>query len=188
MVKRNRELEIFALDLSEASVKIAKENSSGVENIEILRADGQNLPFRDLAFDVIIVRLASHSIREAHRVLKEGRWYIHRACGAYNCWKEVHEIFGERAEPYSRADWWKSSTGRLERYMMRGFKIVYEMSFLVRRYYTMEQIIKEMLFNPVVKDFDPKKDELKLKELKKRCKTKQGIRITGDPIIILGRK
>ncbi len=90
--------------------------------------------------------------------------------------------------PYARASWWKTSAGRLERYEMRGFKEVYEMSFLVKRYYTMDQIIKEMLFNPIVKDFDPKKDETRLKELERRCKTERGIRITGDPIIIFGRK
>jgi len=188
LVKRDKELEIFAIDLSEASVRIAKQNSYGLEGIEILRADGHNLPFRDLAFEEVIARLASHSIKEAHRVLKEGGWYIHRACGVYNCWKEIHEIFGERAQPYTRADWWKSPTGRLERYVMRGFKTVYEMSFLVRRYYTMDQIIKEMSFNPIVKDFDPRKDEPVLRELEKRCKTEKGIRITGDPLIIFARK
>lgn len=188
LVKREKELEIFAIDLSESSVRIAKQNSYGFEGIEILRADGHNLPFRDLAFDEVIVRLATHSIKEAHRVLKEGGWYIHRACGVYNCWKEIHEIFGERALPYATAEWWKTSEGRLERYEMRGFKIVYEMSFLVKKYYTMDQIVMEMKFNPIVRDFDPKKDKHKLKELERKYKTKWGIRITGDPLILFARK
>ena len=71
---------------------------------------------------------------------------------------------------------------------MRGFKIVYEMSFLVKKYYTMDQIIMEMKFNPIVRDFDPKKDKHKLKELERKYKTKWGIRITGDPLILFARK
>ncbi len=188
LINRNRNLEIFAIDLSKASVRIAKENCSFSDKIHVLRADGHNLPFRDSVFDEVIVRLAPHSIKEAYRVLKEGRCYIHRACGIYNCWKEIHEIFGERALPYATAEWWKTSEGRLERYEMRGFKIVYEMSFLVKKYYTMDQIVMEMKFNPIVRDFDPKKDKHKLKELERKYKTKWGIRITGDPLILFARK
>lgn len=188
LINRNRNLEIFAIDLSKASVRIAKENCSFSDKIHVLRADGHNLPFRDSVFDEVIVRLAPHSIKEAYRVLKEGRCYIHRACGIYNCWKEIHEIFGERAMPYATAEWWKTSEGRLERYEMRGFKIVYEMSFLVKKYYTMDQIVMEMKFNPIVRDFDPKKDKHKLKELERKYKTKWGIRITGDPLILFARK
>ena len=188
VISRNRELEIFAIDLSKASVKIAKENTSTFRNIHILRADSYNLPFRDEVFDDVIVRLAPHSIKEAYRVLKKGGWYIHRACGEYNCWKEVHEVFGERALPYARADWWKTSIRRLERYAWYGFETVYEMAFLIKKYYTLDQIVKEMLFNPIVKDFDPERDKPKLKELERKYKTGKRIRITGDPLIIFGKR
>lgn len=115
MVKRSRELEIVAIDLSKPSVRIAKENSIPFKNIHILRADGHNLPFKDFSFDEVVVRLAPHSIREVYRVLKHGGWYIHRACGTWNCWKEIREIFGERALPYATAGWWQTSVGRLRK-------------------------------------------------------------------------
>ena len=188
LLRRGSHLEIFAIDLSEASLRIAKENSSGVESIHILRADGYSLPFRESAFDEVIVRLAPHSIREAYRVLKRGGWYIHRACGEYNCRKEIHEVFGDRALPYAEASWWRTTSGRLERYKKRGFSQVYEISFHVRRYYTLDQIIMEMRFNPIVRDFDPEKDRSKLEELKRRYGTEKGIRITGYPLIIFAQK
>ena len=191
IVKRSKWLRFVALDLSSASVKIAKKNvevANYVKNIFIVRADGYNLPFRDFCFAEVIIRLAPHSIKEAYRVLKTDGWYILRACGKYNCWKEVHEIFGERTLPFTTAEWWKTSIGRLERLAWYGFKEVYEMSFLVRRYYTLDQIIREMMFDPIVKDFNAKEDMLKLKELERKFKTEKGIRITGYPLILFGRK
>ena len=186
--KKGEDVEIIAVDISLASVKIAKKNISKYGNVHLLRADGYNLPFKDSSFNEVIVRLAPHSIREAYRVLKENGWYIHRACGQFNCWKEIHEVFGERAFPYAKAEWWKTSFKRLERYNSVGFKDVYEMAFLVKKYYTFEQMVKEMLFNPIVRNFDLKRDIDKLKELERRFGTKDGIRITADPLIILARK
>jgi len=151
VARRILEVEIVTMDLSGASVKIAKRNVEATnhgERIHVVRADGYNLPFKDQCLDGVIIRLAPHSIAEAHRVLKDGGWYILRACGGYCCGKEIKEIFGERALPFAAADWWKTSTGRLERLDYRGFRDVQEMSYLVKKYYTLEQIIKEMRFDP----------------------------------------
>ena len=183
-------VEIVALDLSSASVKIAKNNVSRAKNVNIhlLVADGRRLPFKNEAFWLVISRLAPHSIKEVYRVLRKNGWYIFRACGTYNCWKEAHEVFGERALPFATAEWWKTSFSRLERLKQRGFKDVYEMSFLIKRYYTFEQIVKELRFNPIVKDFNLERDMPKLRELESKYKTKEGIGITGDPLILFGRK
>ena len=62
------------------------------------------------------------------------------------------------------------------------------MFFLVNRYYTLEQVVKELRSNPIVKDFNIEKDMRKVRELEERYKTKYGIRITGDPLILLGKK
>ena len=188
IVKNARNVNIIAIDVSSASIRIAKRNASKFKNIHFLRADGYNLPFKDSSFDEIIVRLAPHSLREVYRTLKKGGWYIHRACGEYNCWKEAHEIFGKRALPYARASWWRSSFTRLERYSSIGFKEVFEISFLVRKYYTFNQMVKEMQFNPIIENFDLKKDMEKLRELEKRYKTDFGIRITADPLILFAKK
>ena len=156
--------------------------------IHVLKADGYHLPFVDSSFDLAVTRLAPHSIKEAYRVLKKGGWYILRACGRFNCWKEVHEVFGKRALPFVRAEWWRTTFSRLEKLRSRGFREVYEMSFLVNKYYTFEQVVKEMTFNPIVEDFNLEKDYGKLKELERRFKTKKGIRITADPLILFGKK
>ena len=191
IAKSTPSIEIVALDLSSASIKIAKRNISqlkNIANIHLLRADGRYLPFKNEVFWLVTSRLAPHSIKEAYRVLKKNGWYIFRACGVYNCWKEVHEIFGKRALPFAAAEWWETSFGRLERLKQCGFREVYEMFFLVKRYYTSEQVVKELRFNPIVKAFDMEKDMPKVRELEERYKTKDGIRITGDPLILLGKK
>jgi ubiquinone/menaquinone biosynthesis C-methylase UbiE len=191
IARRIQEIEIFAMDLSRASTQIAKQNieaTSHDRRIQVIRADGYHLPFKDQCFDEVIVRLAPHSIAEAYRVLRDDGWYILRAAGEHGGGKEIKEIFGERALPFATADWWKTSTGRLERVAYRGFRDVQEFSYLVKKYYTLEQIIKEMRFDPVVKDFDQEIDMPKLKELGKKYVTGIGICLTTDPLILLGRK
>lgn len=189
--RRTSKVEIVAMDLSEASAKIAKQNvetANYSKRIHIVRADGYHPPFKDQCFKMVIIRLAPHSIAEAHRVLKKDGCYILRAAGEYGGGKEVREIFGDRALPFATADWWKTSTGRLERLNYRGFREVQEMTFLVKKYYTFEQIIKEMTFDPIIKDFDPQKDMPRLKKLKKKYATRNGICMTTDPLILLGKK
>jgi len=67
---------IVAMDVSNASVKIAKKNTRKKKNIEILRGDGYNLPFKDNSFESAICRLAPHSIKEMYRVLKSKGCYV----------------------------------------------------------------------------------------------------------------
>jgi len=186
--KCGKDVEIIAVDLSKHLVNIAGKNTKEFGNVAVVRGDGYKLPFKDSSFDVVTIRLAPHSIIEAHRVLKRGGWYIHYACGQFNCFKEAHDIFGDRAEPYCPQNWWKTSRGRLERLDQRGFTDVYEKAFLVRRYYTLDQVIRHMKFDPIVKNFDQHRDMPKLIELKKKYATEKGIRITGDPLILMGRK
>jgi len=186
--KCRKKIRIIALDLSRYLIDIAKQNTAEFENIEIVRGDGHHLPFKDCSFDIVTIRLAPHKTLETHRVLKRGGWYIHYGCGRFNCFKEVHEIFGNRAEDYCSQDWWKTSWERLKRLDQRGFNEVQEKAFLVKKYYTFDQLVRHIKFDPIVKDFDPHTDMPQLLELKRKHETEKGIRITSDPLILIGRK
>jgi len=179
---------IVAMDVSKASVEIAKKNARTLKNVEILRGDGYNLPFKDGSFDLAICRLAPHSIKETHRVLKTKGCYVLYGYGHTCCWKELEEVFGNRVMMFCEQEWWKTPQSRLEKLKERGFKEVYEVDFLIKEYYTMDQIQRRMEFDPIIKEFHRRKDKTELESLKKKFSIEKGIRLTGDPVILFGTK
>lgn len=71
---------VFGLDISKGFVYYGKSRYS---EIRFVRGDGQHLPFKEEAFNVVLcletlehIPNAQIAIREAHRVLKEGGLYI----------------------------------------------------------------------------------------------------------------
>jgi arsenite methyltransferase len=71
----------FGLDMTEEMLQVARENQrkSGIDNVEFLQGDIEDIPLPDNSVDVIIsncvINLAADKgkvIREAHRVLKPG--------------------------------------------------------------------------------------------------------------------
>lgn len=71
----------YGLDMTEEMLALARENQkkSGLENVEFLKGDIENIPLPDNSIDVIVsncvINLASDKdrvLREAHRVLKPG--------------------------------------------------------------------------------------------------------------------
>jgi len=77
---------VIGVDMTEEMVEKARENvkKQGIENIEFVLGDIENLPLKDNSIDVIIsncvINLApdkAKTFKEAHRVLKEGgRMYV----------------------------------------------------------------------------------------------------------------
>jgi len=188
--KTKKAIEVVAMDLSECMVRIAKNNTASLHSIVAIRGDAHNLPFKDESFQVVMSKLTPCSIDEALRVLKPGGWYILQMSGLYDRWLEIEDVFGDRA--YSSI-WhslraYKTSWKRLEWFESHGLTSVQEKDFIIRDYYTLDQLIKQMEFDPIVKGFKKEKDLSLLKELKRRYLTSKGIQITKYPIIILGKK
>ena len=72
---------VFGLDMTDEMLELARENQrlAGVENVEFLKGEIENVPLPDNAVDVVIsncvINLSADKarvLREAHRVLKPG--------------------------------------------------------------------------------------------------------------------
>ncbi|TCP29481.1 methyltransferase family protein [Scopulibacillus darangshiensis] len=75
----------YGVDLTEEMVQEASElaNSRGIENVEFLRGDAEDLPYPDSFFDVVTCRFAAHHfsnikqfVSETARVLKPGGRFL----------------------------------------------------------------------------------------------------------------
>jgi demethylmenaquinone methyltransferase/2-methoxy-6-polyprenyl-1,4-benzoquinol methylase len=76
LVAKNRpKVTIVGIDLSEEMLSIAKNNvkKCGVQNIELVKMDGEKMIFESETFDFIIISLLLHELREdiANNILKE---------------------------------------------------------------------------------------------------------------------
>jgi len=89
---------------------------------------------------------------------------------------------------FCEQEWWKTPPSRLEKLRECGFKEVYEVDFLIKEYYTIDQIQRRMEFDPIVREFDRTKDRKKLENLKKKYGSERGIGLTGEPLILFGTK
>lgn len=188
--KSKKAIEVIAMDLSKSMVKIARKNTASLYNVVIIRGDAHNLPFKDESFDVVMSKLAPYNIEEASRILKPGGWYILQMSGRFDCWKEIETIFGDRTSSsiWHRLAAYKTSWERLEWLESHGFTDLQERDFIVRHYYTLDQLIRQMEFDPIVKGFNKEKDFHLLKELEKKYCSSKGIQITKYPLIIMGKK
>lgn len=72
---------VTATDLTNKMVQVARDfiTSQGIDNVEFLQADAENLPFNDQSFNLVTCRIAAHHfprpdrfVRESARVLKPG--------------------------------------------------------------------------------------------------------------------
>jgi ubiquinone/menaquinone biosynthesis C-methylase UbiE len=182
-------LNIVAIDVSYPSVKITKKNLKSIKETEILRADGNNLPFRDSSFDLTFCRLAPHKIKEVYRVLRKKGSYILYRCGHTTGWKELEDVeFEDRIMMFCEQEWYKTPVSRLERLRERGFREVHETDFLMKDYYSLGQIQRMLEFDPIIRGFDRDKNKSKLENLQTKYVSERGIQLTGDPLILFATK
>jgi ubiquinone/menaquinone biosynthesis C-methylase UbiE len=78
LVKKHK-VKITGIDINEKMVKKAKERSKGIDNLEFLVADAQNLPFKKNTFDIVFCQSViafvpdkKKAISEFKRVTKKG--------------------------------------------------------------------------------------------------------------------
>jgi ubiquinone/menaquinone biosynthesis C-methylase UbiE len=65
--------EVVGVDLTDAMLAIAKQRTKerGISNVSFRAADAQNLPFENVAFDVVVCRLALHHLLKPLEVVRE---------------------------------------------------------------------------------------------------------------------
>lgn len=173
--------EHVGLDVSEAMLKLAKENCERFRNIGLVLGDGLILPFPDEKFDIVITRLAEYSPQEAHRVLKKGGIFFECSLGP-EADKEIVEFFPERIEPENfffpknLKEWKQEVTEPIKK---TGFTVSEVQDYKEDDYYGSEDELMDLIeMVPLVKDFDRKEDRMLVKRLADKYGDNSGIRIT----------
>lgn len=179
------------LDISPAMLMIARANVGRFDNVAIMEADGLQLPFQDLAFDVVITRLAEYSPREACRVLKKRGYFLEYGLGP-EANKEIVEFFPDRIEKENfflprRFDEWKEKV--CEPVEGTGFVVDNIEDYKEDEYYKgVEELADLIEMVPLVRDFDRERDSLRISELAEKYRDKKGIRITWHYYIMEARR
>lgn len=94
---------LILTDLSEGMLETAKKNLGERDNIEYRRADIQELPFEDAAFDVVIANSMLYHVPDIGKGLREVRRVL-KAGGIFYC-----ATFGENNFTDRLAEWFKLS-------------------------------------------------------------------------------
>lgn len=97
LAKRCENALFVGLDVSQAMINLAKNNTQGLTNVQLVQGDGLELPFQSSEFDVAINRLADYSPREVHRILKRGGYFFEYGLGP-DADREIKEFFPDRYE------------------------------------------------------------------------------------------
>jgi ubiquinone/menaquinone biosynthesis C-methylase UbiE len=168
LAMHERNSSLIGVDVSAAMLKIARSNVRSFENIALVGADGLKLPFHDGVFDIVISRLAEHSINEAHRVLGDGGFFFEYDLGP-DADKEIVEFFPDRVErdnffiPKSPEGWRKEVC---EDIVDANFTILDIKDYVENDYYKDENELMNLIeMVPLVREFDRIKDRRKVHEL-----------------------
>ncbi len=166
----NRSSALVGLDVSRAMVKIAKSNTLGSHNVELVEGDGFRLPFPSRTFDIVATRLADYSQKEAYRVLKRRGHLFEYGLGP-EADKEVKEFFPERIEKenfFFPKDLKKWKQEVCEDIVGAGFTVSYVEDFKEANCYENEEELMDLIeMVPLVKGFNRRKIERRSKSLRK---------------------
>jgi ubiquinone/menaquinone biosynthesis C-methylase UbiE len=76
--QKSPQMRLVGIDSSPAMMTKAKENTTGVESIEIREGNASNIPFPDVCFDIVVSTASIHhwkqptiALNEVYRVLKK---------------------------------------------------------------------------------------------------------------------
>jgi ubiquinone/menaquinone biosynthesis C-methylase UbiE len=160
--------EHVGLDVSNAMLKLAKENCGRCSNINLVLGDGLILPFPDETFDLVITKLAEYSPQETYRVLKKDGVFFEYSLGP-EADKEIAEFFPERIEPENffflhNLKEWKQEI--IEPMKKIGFIVSEVQEYKGNDYYCSEEEVMDLIeMVPLIKNFDREKDRALIKRL-----------------------
>ena len=171
---------ITGVDMSKEMLEVAK-NKTSKPNIDFIRADNKKLPFIDNGVDIITNRLSTQfNIEEINRVLRKEGYFVFKEYGRYKGFKEISEIFrGRYNHPL------KTPIDYMDELYLFGFRDITLRTFLINRFYTIQEIKEIFEMSNLIKNFTDK-DLTIIK--KKLFKNKNKIKIISDPFIMFARK
>jgi len=188
---RHKSAIFVGLDVSPPMLKIARLNTIRSPSVMLVEGDGLTLPFLACSSDIVIARLAEHSLREAYRVLKRGGFFFRYGLGP-EANKEIAEFFPRRIDeggffvPENLEEWKKEVC---EEVTNAGFSVESIDEYKEREYYpNIENLMNLIEMVPLVKNFDREEDMEVMEALAKKFWTKEGIQITWHYCILMARR
>ncbi len=191
LAKRCKNLLFIGLDVSPAMMDMARNNTQGLTNVELVQGDGLELPFKGSEFDVVINRLADYSPSEVYRILKRGGYFFEYGLGP-DADQEIKEFFPNRYEeenfflPKDPVHWRKEIVEEVSKV---GFDEIKIEDYRRKDHYRSKEEIMDLIeMVPLVKDFDREKDSLKVDDFIDRYRERDGIGITWHFYILRAQK
>lgn len=191
LAKRCENILFVGIDVSPAMINLAKNNTQGLTNIELVQGDGLELSFQNSEFNIVINRLADYSPREVHRILKRGGYFFEYGLGP-DADREIVEFFPDRYEeenfflPKDPANWREEVSGGISKFGFCDIKIE---DYKSKDYYRNKEEIMDLIeMVPLVKNFDRENDSKKLDDFVDRYNNREGIGITWHFYILRARK
>jgi ubiquinone/menaquinone biosynthesis C-methylase UbiE len=181
----------IGLDISPAMIEIAERDNLSSPNVGFTLGDGMQLPFSDCSFDIVINRLAEHSVHEVYRVVREGGYFLEYGLGPAAD-KEIKEFFPDRIEVGSFC-----IPGVMEKWKEEVCQEVVEAGFTVgnvedyreeTHFRNVEELMDTIEMVPLVKDFDRDKDREIVNALAEKYAAETGITTTWHYYVLEARK
>jgi SAM-dependent methyltransferase len=160
-------------------------------SVLLVEGDGERLPFSECSFDILITRLAEHSLQEAYRVLRKGGFFFEYRLGP-EANKEIAEFFPARIEkesfflPTNLEEWKKEVSKKVANV---GFSVESIDDYKEKEYHSSEEELMNLIeMVPLVRNFDREKDKEVIGTLARKYRNKKGVRVTWHYYILMARR
>lgn len=175
---------IIATDVSMPMCRLAAKNCRDLP-VMVVRTPTSKIPpmpFPNGIFDIVFNRLSPMEPEESFRLLRSGGYAMEAGfCNAH--WQEIEEVFGK-----ARRITFPRKLDPKEALFQAGFSQVESHSWRYIKIRPLEEIVMALRCAPILSNFDEKADRPFLSKLEDSYGDKDGIRMTEEESLIIGRK
>lgn len=172
----DKRVKLFGIDNSGEMVKLARKNL--VNNAEIIKANNNNLPFREGSFNVVTAKNVTRiDASEIFRVLKDDSIFIFREYGYNKGMAEITKMFKGRIIRQRKPKYYTKLL------LDAGFQIVkFDQYEILRKYNSAKELVSIIKSFPFIRNFSKSDENIILDKFARNAT------ITSDPFILVAKK